>query len=321
MSSILITTPTFGRFSAEPGNVLAEAGDVIHPHNTHPMSPGELLERVPRADALIVGMDTIDTEVLDAGPRLRVIAKHGVGVDTIDVAAARQRGIRVVSAPGSNARAVAELAFGLMLAAARKLATAHTAVLDARWPKPFGPELAGKTLGILGFGRIGRLLAGYAGAFGMRVLAHDPHLDTEEIAAHGAHPVGFTECLREAEFVSLHLPGSSDERPLLDRAALESMQRGAVLVNTARGGLVDGNALAELLRRGQLGGAGLDAFAVEPPSVQDPLLNAPNVVLSPHIGACSHEANHNMGMTVAADVVRVLSGREPDNEVPQPPAR
>lgn len=321
MSSILITTPTFGRFSAEPRSILATAGEVIHPHDTLPMSPGELLERVPRADALIVGMDTVDTDVLDAGPRLRVIAKHGVGVDTIDVAAAQQRGIRVVSAPGSNARAVAELAFGLMLAAARKLGTAHTAVLDTRWPKPFGPELAGKTLGILGFGRIGRLLAGYAGAFGMRVLAHDPHLDTDEIAAHGARPAGFAECLREAEFVSLHLPGDSDDRPLLDRAALESMQRGAVLVNTARGGLVDGEALAELLHRGQLGGAGVDAFAVEPPSARDPLLNAPNTVLTPHIGACSHEANHDMGVTVATDVVRVLSGREPDNEVSQPTTR
>ncbi|MGJ7906486.1 phosphoglycerate dehydrogenase [Actinopolyspora sp. H202] len=317
MPSILITTPTFGRYSDEPRRVLDTAADVIHPHDNLPMPTDELLERIPRAEALIVGMDTIDTHTLDTAPRLRIIAKHGVGVDTIDVAAAQDRGIRVVSAPGSNARAVAELAFALLLAAARGLTTTHTAVLRGSWPKPFGPELAGKTLGIIGFGRIGRLLAGYAAAFGMRVLAHDPHLPTEEISTHGAQPAEFDECLGQAEFLSLHLPGDPTGPPLLDHAALAAMKPGAVLVNTARGGLVDNTALAELLRRGRLGGAGIDAFTVEPPH-NDPLLTAPNVVLTSHIGACTNEANRDMGVMVAEDVVRVLNGQEPAHEVTHP---
>lgn len=310
--TILITTPTFGRFSTEPWRILEAAGEVSRPHPDKIMPPEELRERIPHAEALIVGMDDIGAELLDAAPKLRVVAKHGVGVDTIDVAAARKRGIRVVCAPGSNSRAVAELAFGLMLAAARGIGGSHAAVREGGWPKLFGPELHGRTLGVLGFGRIGRLLAGYASAFGMDVVAHDPYLDAESFAAQGVRGVSFQECVSEVDFLSLHLPGSQDG-PLLDREALASMRQGAVLVNTARGGLVDESALAELLTGGHLGAAGIDAFSVEPPA-GNPLLTAPNVVLTSHLGACSHQANHNMGALVAEDVARVLHGEPPLRE-------
>ncbi|MEU6132179.1 phosphoglycerate dehydrogenase [Saccharopolyspora sp. NPDC047091] len=313
MPRVLISTPTFGRFSARPREILETAADVHRPQPDRALRHEELLAHVPDADGLIVGMDDITADVLDAAPRLRVVAKHGVGVDTIDVAAARERGVRVVYAPGSNSRAVAELAFGLMLAAARGIGRSHAEVIGGGWPKPFGPELAGRTLGILGFGRIGRLLGGYATAFGMDVLAHDPHLPAEVFAEHGVRSAGFADCLTGSDFVSLHLPGDPGAAPLLDRAALESMRPGSILVNTARGGLVDEPALADLLHSGHLGGAGVDAFSVEPPA-GNPLLTAPNAVLTSHLGACSHEANRQMGRMVAEDVVRVLTGADPVHE-------
>ncbi|PSK98418.1 D-3-phosphoglycerate dehydrogenase [Murinocardiopsis flavida] len=314
MTTALITTPTFGRFSDDPWQILAAAGTAaVRPYDDRALPGGELLERVPAADALIVGMDPVTAEVLDAGARLKVVAKHGVGVDTIDVAAARERGIRVVYAPGGNSRAVAELTFGLMLSAARQIGTAHTAVRAGSWPKLFGPELAGRTLGIVGFGRIGRLLAGYGHAFGMTVVAHDPHLPPGVFAEHHARPVELDACVSGSDFLSLHLPAEPGAPPLLDRTRLASMRAGACLVNAARGGLVDEDALADLLRSGHLGAAALDAFAAEPLG-DSALRTAPNLVLTSHIGACSYEANRTMGVLVAEDVVRVLRGAEPRNE-------
>ncbi|MFI6732575.1 phosphoglycerate dehydrogenase [Nonomuraea sp. NPDC050451] len=297
---VLVTTPTFARHSGEPLRVLREAGCLVETGG---------LDRIAEAEAMIVGMDAVTEEVIAAGRRLRVIAKHGVGVDTIDVEAAGARGIPVVYAPGSNSRAVAELAFGLLLAAARKIARSDAEVRAGGWPKLFGPELAGRTLAIIGYGRIGRLVAGYARAFGMTVLAHDPYATIEDVRS-----AGLAECLAEADCVSLHLPGTPGAPPLLGRAELESMKPGAILVNTARGGLVDEAALAALLREGRLGGAALDAFADEPPAADSPLRDAPNTVLSAHVGACTYEANRDMGVMVAEDVLRVLRGEPPVNE-------
>ncbi|MFD8818197.1 NAD(P)-dependent oxidoreductase, partial [Streptomyces sp. NPDC059627] len=215
-----------------------------------------------------------------AAPRLRVIAKHGVGVDTIDVAAARSRGIPVVCAPGSNSRAVAEYTFGLLLSATRSVTASHTEVAAGGWPKLFGPELHGRTLGIVGFGRIGRLLAGYARAFGMALLAHDPYVPGDDIRALGAEPAALDDLLARADAVSLHTPPDPSGAPLLDRARLAAMKPGAVLVNAARGGLVDERALAELLGSGHLGAAALDAFATEPLPAGHPLRTAPRALLT-----------------------------------------
>ena len=315
MPTTLITTPTFARYSRDPWTLLESAGaGPVRPVEDAALPAPELLARVGAADALIVGMDPITAEVIEAAERLKVIAKHGVGVDTIDLAAARARGIRVTYAPGSNSRAVAEFTFGLMLAAARRVPEADAQLRAGRWPKLFGPELAGKTLAIVGFGRIGRLLAGYAQAFGMTVLAHDPYLDDAEISARGARPVPLRTALAEAHFTSLHLPADPGAPPLLDEATLRAMRPGGYLINAARGGLVDERALAALLVEGHLAGAAVDAFAVEPLG-DSPLRTAPNVVLTPHMAACSHEANRTMGVTVAEDVVRVLAGEEPRHQV------
>ncbi|MEV6594643.1 phosphoglycerate dehydrogenase [Streptomyces acidicola] len=307
-STTLITTPTFARHSPDPWEILASAGaGPLRPYEDSALPHAELLAHIGTVDALIVGMDTITAEVIEAADRLKVIAKHGVGVDTIDLAAAQARGIRVVCAPGSNSRAVAEYTFGLLLSASRGITASHGGVVAGEWPKLFGPELAGRTLGVVGFGRIGRLLAGYGAAFGMTVLAHDPFV-TE---APGAESVGLDELLARADVVSLHLPADPEAGPLLSRERLAAMKPGALLVNAARGGLVDEEALAALLTDGHLGGAALDAFAHEPLPADSPLRTAPGVLLTSHMAACTPEANRAMGVLVAEDVVRVLAGEPP----------
>ncbi|AXK36882.1 hydroxyacid dehydrogenase [Streptomyces armeniacus] len=312
MATTLITSPTFARHSRDPWDVLVRAGAGPERAREDGALPyGELLRRVGGADALIVGMEQITAEIVEAAPRLRVIAKHGVGVDTIDTAAARARGIPVVYAPGSNSRAVAEFTFGLILDAARQLTGSHTAVAEGGWPKPFGPELHGRTLGVVGFGRIGRLVTGYGLAFGMRPLVHDPHVPDHDITAAGAEPLTLDGLLTRSDVVTLHLPADPYGRPLLDRARLASMRPYAMLVNAARGGLVDETALAELLHAGHLGAAALDAFSTEPLPAAHPLRTAPRALLTSHIAACTPEANRAMGLMVAEDVTRVLAGREP----------
>ncbi|AGP52170.1 phosphoglycerate dehydrogenase [Streptomyces rapamycinicus] len=312
MPTTLITTPTFARHSARPWQILEEAGaGPLRPREDTALPTAELLSHAAEADALIVGMDPITAEVMDAAPRLKVIAKHGVGVDTIDVAAAHARAIPVVCAPGSNSRAVAEYTFGLLLSAARSLTASHTAVAAGGWPKLFGPELHGRTLGIVGFGRIGRLLAGYARAFGMDLLAHDPYVPEADVRAHGAEPAALDALLARADAVSLHTPPDPSGTPLLDRSRLAAMRPGAIVVNAARGGLVDERALADLLGSGHLGAAALDAFSTEPLPEDHPLREAPRTVLTSHMAACTPEANQAMGAMVAEDVVRVLAGAEP----------
>lgn len=309
MPTTLITTPTFARHSVRPWQILEEAGaGPLRPSEDAALPTAELLKYVAEADALIVGMDPITAEVMDAAPRLKVIAKHGVGVDTIDVDAARARAIPVVCAPGSNSRAVAEYTFGLLLSATRSLAASHTAVAAGGWPKLFGPELHGKTLGIVGFGR---LLAGYARAFGMEPLAHDPYVSDADVRAQGAEPAALDALLARADAVSLHTPPDPSGTPLLDRARLAAMKPGAILVNAARGGLVDEHALADLLGSGHLGAAALDAFSTEPLPAEHPLREAPRTLLTSHMAACTPEANQAMGAMVAEDVVRVLAGQEP----------
>ncbi|MFK4154702.1 phosphoglycerate dehydrogenase [Streptomyces fungicidicus] len=306
----LITTPTFARHSPDPWTLLADGGaGPLRPYDDRALPYGELLARIAGADALVAGMDPVTAEVMDAAPRLKVIAKHGVGTDTIDVAAARDRGIPVVFAPGSNSRAVAEYTFGLVLDAARRISASHTAVTEGGWPKLFGPELHGRTLGVVGFGRIGRLVAGYARAFGMSVLAHDPYVPDDAVTGADAEPAGLDALLARADVVTLHLPPAGE--PLLDAARLEAMKPGAILVNAARGGLVDDTALADALHSGHLAAAALDAFAVEPLPAGHVLRTAPRLTLTSHMAACTPEANRAMGLMVAEDVLRVLDGEAP----------
>ncbi|MFB9620396.1 phosphoglycerate dehydrogenase [Brooklawnia cerclae] len=315
MYEVLILSPSFSQWSDRPLRTLREAGvSVRYPEASSPLSSRQVREELGGADAVIVALDELDAAAISAGRNLKVIAKHGVGVDNIDVGRAALGGITVVNAPGMNSTAVADLVMGLLLALQRKIVDAHNSLLEGRWERFHGPELVDRTMAILGFGRIGHEVAKRAHGFGMRVIAYDPFLAPAEFERAGVERCEEIDAaLAEADVVTLHLP-STGTGPLLGGEAIGRMKPGAVLVNAARGDLVDEDAVVAALRDGALAGYAADAFAVEPP-VGRPLLTAPNVVFTPHIGAFTDHANELMGMSVVEDILAVLSGRAPRHPV------
>lgn len=307
---LTVLTPSFGKYSSEPIARSTQLGlELDYRTENHPKSGSDLVKAISGAEAVIVGLDRIDAEVLAACPELTVVAKHGAGVDNIDLAAAAAAGVTVVNTPGANAESVADLTLGLLIMGARRIRDAEDSLRDGEWGVFFGSQLSGKQLGILGFGRIGREVAKRAAGFGLRIAAFDPFVPDEAIAEAGATPLPLAEVVAGSDFLTLHLPG--DKEPLLTAADIATMPVGVGLINAARGGLVDEAALAEALHSGHLSFAALDAFATEPPPADDPLLGAPNLIATPHIGAYSDIANANMGTWAVEDVVRVLSGEEP----------
>jgi D-3-phosphoglycerate dehydrogenase len=270
-----------------------------------------------RADAAIVRNSPVDVSILADAPRLKVLAKHGAGYDNIDVAAATAHGIVVANVPGGNADAVAEAAVALMLATLRRVPAVHALVTSggyaARFQLQFG-QLTGRTLGLVGLGNIGARVARICAAgFAMRVLAYDPALSAAAIAERSARKIAeLAELLAAADVVSLHLPLTDATRHLIGRTELALMKPTAILVNAARGGIIDETALAEALVAGRLAGAGLDVLEVEPPSPGNPLLKAPNVVLSPHTAGNTVDAARHLAIASAEIVIAVLAGRRPE---------
>ncbi len=262
-------------------------------------------------DALVVRSGTQATAALmdAAGPRLRVIGRAGVGVDNVDVKAATERGILVVNAPTANLLSATEHTFALLLALMRKVPAADRSLKDGRWDRKsfVGKELWGKTLGIAGFGRIGQRVALRAQAFEMKVLAYDPFLDDEAIRRHEAEPASLDKLLAEADAVTLHVPMAEGTRNLINAERLALMKEGAVLINCARGGVVDEAALLDALENGNLAGAGLDVFAQEP-MVDFTLASHPKVVATPHVGAQTKEAQLRIAEDTAKMVNQALAG-------------
>jgi D-3-phosphoglycerate dehydrogenase len=256
------------------------------------------------ADALIVRSATrVTDELLGQAPRLRIVGRAGVGVDNIDLEAATHRGILVVNTPGSSATSVAEHTLALMLAMARSVPQLNAAMHAGRWEKSgaAGAELRGKTLGLVGLGRVGGEVARRAKALEMRVLAHDPYLNAERAAEWGVELMPLAEMLGQADYVSLHTALSPATEGLINQATLAQMKRGARLINTARGELVDEAALAEALGSGHLAGAGLDVFAIEPPG-NSPLMALPNVIATPHVAGSTAEAQEEVGVQIAQQI-------------------
>jgi D-3-phosphoglycerate dehydrogenase len=272
------------------------------------------LTALGRVDAWIVrGRSQVDAAALrSAAPRLRVVGRAGVGVDNIDLEAARQLGVTVVTAPEASTTAVAELTIGLMLALARDIPAADAALRRGEWPKAsmIGSELEGKTLGLVGFGRIGRAVAARAAAFGMSRLAFDPYLDDDAIRAGGAEPASREALLASSDYVSLHLPLTAETRGVFGRSAIAGMKPGARLVCAARGGLIDEQALHQALDEGRLAGAALDVFAQEPPR-DLALLHHPRLVATPHLGAQTVEAQARVAIEIANNVLAALRGETP----------
>jgi len=267
------------------------------------------------ADGLILRVKGRVTESLLArAPRLKVIARHGVGVDNVDVAAATRRRIPVCVTLGANTDAVAEHTFLLMLAVGKRLVAVNAGVRRGAWEALRGElygGLNGRTLGIVGMGRVGMRVAELAAAFGMRRLGYDPALPPEEIRQRGAEPVDLSALLRAADIVTLHAPLTPETRHLINRDTLSLMKPGAILVNTSRGGVIDDAALAEALRSGRLAGAGIDVTEPEPPSPDHPLLPLEQVLITPHIAAHTEDSMRRMAVAAAEQVLMALEGKRP----------
>ena len=256
--------------------------------------------------AIIVRYGRITARVIEASPRLRVLSKHGTGIDTIDRDAAAARGIAVKAAVGANAPAVAEHTWALILACAKDVSTLDRRMHDGHWDKATHKslELRGRTLGLVGLGAIGARVAAVGRAMDMRVIAHDPFAAT---APEGVELQPLADVIAGADVLSLHCPLTQDNAAMLNAATLATMRPGAIVVNTARGGLVDEAALADALRSGALRAAGLDSFQVEPFAAGHPFTQIPNVILSPHIGGVTSDAYVGMGTAAARNVLAVLA--------------
>ena len=277
-------------------------------------APGaDLAAALAEAEALVVRSATkVDAALIASAPRLRVIGRAGVGVDNVDVAAATAAGIVVCNAPEANVVSAAEHALALLLSLARNVSVAERSLREGGWERErfAGVELDGKTLSLLGFGRIGRLVATRARALGMHIVAYDPYVTAERMAELGVESAETIEAaLSAADVVSLHLPVTEATRGLIDTTRLALLRPGALLVNAARGALVDEAALVAALSSGRLGGAALDVFVQEPLAADSPLRDAPNVVLTPHLAGSTHEAQDRAGVVVAEQVVAALAGQ------------
>ncbi|WPB58436.1 hydroxyacid dehydrogenase [Xylophilus sp. GOD-11R] len=259
--------------------------------------------------AILARYGHFNARVLAASPRLKVVGRHGVGMDAIDQDAARALGIEALAAIGSNSQAVAEHALGLMLSCARRIAWIDRRMHEGHWDKPgyLGLELSGATLGVVGCGSIGARVVRFAQAIGMRVLVNDPYLDAASLPP-GAEPVALDELLARCDVVSLHCPLDDSTRGLLDTRRLALLRRGAIVINTARAGLFDEAAMQARLQAGELQ-LGLDCFATEPLPADSPWLDTPNAVLTPHVGGTTDGGLRGMAVGAARNILQVLAAR------------
>lgn len=298
MSRRVLVTPrsvTRAGHPASLGKLEAKGLEVVFCTPGVQPSEDELCRLVPDCEGYLAGVEPVTARVLAAAKKLKAISRNGTGVDSIDLAAAESRGIKVLRAEGANARGVAELAFSMILALSRNLTANDRSMKAGGWSRTAGSELDGKILGLFGFGRIGRLVARFARAFDMRVLVSDPY-------AQGSEDVEFVEpeeIIRQSDIISLHCPPSAGCGPILDAAAIGRLKPGAILINTARSGLIDAEALLKALDDGQVGGLGLDVFASEPPEDRR-LAEHPKVIATPHVGGFTPESI-DRAMTIAVD--------------------
>ena len=275
------------------------------------LSADDLLKAIPDYDALIVrGRTKVTASVVQASPTLKVIGRAGVGVDNIDLEAAKKQNVTVVNAPMSTSLAVAELTFGLMLALAREISRAYAGMKQGDWLKKEleGVELNGKTLGIIGYGRIGVEVGKRASAFGMNVIAYDPLISEDDIKKRGAEPVSVQDLYAWSDFISLHLPLNVQTRDLMSAQAFSQMKDGVRIVCAARGGIIDEIELVKALNSGKVAGAALDVFSVEPPGLTE-AVSHPRVIATPHIGAQTVEAQSRASEDIANEVLSALQNK------------
>jgi D-3-phosphoglycerate dehydrogenase len=309
--NVLVASRSFGKNCPEVLDEMQAAGCVFMPNDLdRAPTEAELIARIAEADVLISGTEPVTARVLAAAPRLKVISKHGVGYENIDLEAARDRNIPVAIAGGAIADSVADMALALLLALARQIPQGDASVRAGAWKRFVGPELAGKTLGIVGLGQIGKGVCRRAKGFGLQVVAYDTYQDQAFAASWGVSYLPLDELLAQSDFISLHAPVTAETRHLMGAEQLARMKPTAYLINTARGELVDELALYEALKQGHLAGAASDVFIQEPPG-EHPLLTLANFIATPHSAGQTPEGLRRMGEITAENALRVLRGEAP----------
>lgn len=309
---VLVTTRSFGKEVREPMERLRREGcHILEWREGGGLSESELVAKLAGAHAWIVAFHPIGAALMDAAPGLRIIAKHGVGVDNIDIAAATARGIVVTTAPSANDHAVADLTMALLLALLRRIPEANASVKSGAWERFLGAGLNGKTMGILGLGRIGQNVARRAKGFGVDLIGSDPVWPEETAREVGIRRVEPMQLFAQADIISLHAPLTSATAGFVGQAAIGVMKPGVWIVNTSRGKVVDERAMYEALTSGKVAGYAADVFENEPP-VGSPLLAIPNVVATPHMGTHTRESLRLMGDRVTDAVLRVFRGERPE---------
>jgi D-3-phosphoglycerate dehydrogenase len=314
---VLVTPTTFGLYDKRLCQELeSTVGEVIYNRRGRPLTSDELRQQLPGCDGLIAGLDRIDYAALESADRLKVIARYGVGVDNVDLGAAAKKKITVTNTPTANSVSVAELTIGLLLSLARSIPQSSASVRDGKWPRLHGKVLAGKVIGLIGFGSVGREVARRLQPWQATILAFDPFADKKLAFSLDVSLVEIEELLREADFLSLHAPLMADTRHMVNADFLSRMKRGACVVNAARGELIDEAAILAALDSGQLGGAALDVYTHEPPPEDSPLRCHPRLIATPHCGAHTDGAADGMGWQSLRDCISVLRGEAPLYPVP-----
>ena len=314
MEKILITNASFAKYSKKAEEILIDYGlEIVRP-NQPINDENDILEYLDGVVAIITGLEPITEKIISNASKLKVIGKHGIGVDNIDIGAAKKKGITVLNAPGTNKEAVADLVFGLMLSLARKIPNSDRQVRTGKWPKVFGQSVFGKTLGIIGLGAIGRSMVQRAKGFGMKVIAFDSYWDKEYAETNGVIYSNIDEILKEADFITLHVPLTAETKNSIGIEQLRNMKSTAYLINASRGGVVDEGALYAALKEGIIAGAGLDVFSTEPP-IDSPLFELDNVILSPHMGGFTDGALATTSEFIAQAIVDSLDGKELKNKI------
>lgn len=304
---VIVTARSFGKTDSKAADLLKENGcDVIKLDAANGPLEEQLKKEIVDADAVIAGLEDYTPELIASGKKLKVISRYGVGYDKVDLASARENEVQVTITPGANGDSVADLAMALMLDLARNVTTMDNSIKAKAQKRPSGVEMWQKTLGIIGAGRIGQGVGRRCRGFDMKILCYDMYQNEEFKKECGAEYVDMDTLLRESDFITIHSPLTPETENMISTAQFQMMKKDAIIVNTARGGIVDEAALYEALKSGEIRGAGLDATAKEPP-YDSPLLELDNCILTPHAGAATAEASSKMSYMAACNVLDVLT--------------
>lgn len=315
MGNILITASHFQTLCQEAIHLLEANGHrvILNDHELPYYSFDELAIWAPEIDGAIIGMDQWNEQVFRIAPRLKILARFGVGVDNIDLAAAKRHGVQVVNAAGMNANAVSELAVAMILNCLRNVPELSRKLAGGQWSRAVGRDLLGKTVGLLGFGDIGGRVAKKLTGFEVRLLAYDPYPNREKAAALGVTLADADTVLTESDIISIHMPSTPETRHIMNNETFQKMKSGSFFINTARGALVDTQALVDAVVSGHLAGAAVDVYEQEPLPMDAAILHTPGIQCTPHTGAETRETYSNISMMAAQAIIDSLNGKKPKN--------